>query len=248
MTRLIYPATEDRLAVRRQGVRSAVMRQRWSDLLFLHWRWEVDDLQERLPAGLHVDTFQGEAWLGVVPFFMDRIRPSFLPAVPWLSWFRELNVRTYVHDDAGRPGVWFFSLDCDQPLAVRIARRLFRLPYFDAVMRARRNAGVVSYECRRKAQPGTSRCTYELGAPLPEADADSLEFWLVERYALFAQTGSGLRLGRVSHEPYALTEVTLKEWDALPLEWNGFAPPNRPPDHVAGSRGVEVRVGALERL
>ena len=135
------PTLEQRLSAREGGVGSAVMYQRWSELLFLHWRWEVEDLQRRLPEGLHVDLHEGEAWLGVVPFFMDRVRPRFLPAVPWVSWFRELNVRTYVHDDEGRPGVWFFSLDCEQPVAVRLARWLFRLPYFDAAMKAERREG-----------------------------------------------------------------------------------------------------------
>lgn len=242
------PTPDQRLAARLHGVRTTVMRQRWSELLFLHWRWEASELQKRLPAGLQVDTFGGTAWLGVVPFFMDRIRPRFLPAVPWVSWFRELNVRTYVHDEWGRPGVWFFSLDCDQPLAVRLAQRLFRLPYFDAEMRAKRAAGEVAFECQRKSEAETSRYEYELGDELPKPEPDSLEFWLVERYLLFAKTKAGLRLGRVNHEPYPLAQVNLQRWDALPLQWNGFALPDGAPDHVAGSRGVEVRVGPLERL
>ena len=83
---------------------------------------------------------------------------------------------------------------------------------------------------------------------MPKAEPGSLAFWLVERYVLFAETRNGLRLGRVSHEPYPLTEVALGQWDALPLKWDGFVMPGRAPDHVAGSRGVDVRVGALERL
>ncbi len=113
------------------------MRQRWTGLLFLHWPVEPALVAERLPAGLHVDTFEGNAWLGAVPFFMDRVRPVGTPPLPWLSWFMELNVRTYVHDDHGNAGVWFFSLDCNQPLAVEIARRSFHLPYQHAVMRSR---------------------------------------------------------------------------------------------------------------
>lgn len=247
MTR-VTPTLDQRLATRAAGVSPVVMHQRWSELLFLHWRWEVADLQRRLPPGLHVDTHEGQAWLGVVPFFMDRIRPRFLPPVPGVSWFREMNVRTYVHDDQGRPGVWFFSLDCDQPLAVRVARSLFRLPYFDAAMVAKREEGKVGFECRRSTKQDTSRFVYELGTELPRPEVGSLEFWLVERYVLFANTRGGLRLGRVAHEPYPLTAVTLNEWDALPLRWDGFEMPGRAPDHVAGSRGVEVRVGPLERV
>ena len=112
------PTAAQRLAARERPQGFPVMRQRWSGLLFLHWPVEISLIQKRLPPGLHVDTFDGQAWLGVVPFFMQRVRPIGLPPVPWLSWFLELNVRTYVHDDAGNPGVWFFSLDCDQPVAV----------------------------------------------------------------------------------------------------------------------------------
>jgi uncharacterized protein YqjF (DUF2071 family) len=144
--------------------------------------------------------------------------------------------------------VWFFSLDCEQPVAVRLARWLFRLPYFDAAMKAERREGRVTYACRRRSERETSRFEYGLGKALERPEPGSLAFWLVERYVLFAETRNGLRLGRVSHEPYPLSEVTLGSWDALPLKWDGFEIPGRAPDHVAGSRGVDVRVGALERL
>jgi uncharacterized protein len=87
-----------------------VGRQRWSDLLFLHWRVSAAAVQATLPAGLFVDTYHDQAYVGIVPFFMERVRPVYLPPVPWLSWFLELNVRTYVRDASGTPGVWFYSL------------------------------------------------------------------------------------------------------------------------------------------
>ena len=239
---------EARLAARARGVASPAMFQRWSHLLFLHWRWDAADLRARLPAGLHLDTHEGHAWLGVVPFFMERIRPRFLPALPWLSWFHELNVRTYVFDENGTPGVWFFSLDCDQPVAVRAARAFFRLPYFDAAMRATRDEDRVRYECRRAGQDATSQFDYTLHEPLPPPAPGSLEFWLVERYVLFASTARGLRQGQVAHVPYPLSRATLGRFDALPLRWNGFAAPDRSPDHIAASRGVDVRVGALTQI
>ncbi len=85
----------------------------WQDLLFLHWTFKPDLIQQLLPPGLHVDTFDGHAWLGVVPFFMRNIRPWWCPAIPGLSHFQELNLRTYVVDEQGTPGVWFLSLDAD---------------------------------------------------------------------------------------------------------------------------------------
>ncbi len=236
------------MAARDHGITSPVMYQRWSDLAFLHWRWDVADLQRRLPPGLHVDTHEGAAWLGIVPFYMQRIRPRFLPPLPWVSWFLELNVRTYVHDDHGTPGVWFFSLDCNQPLAVITARTFFKLPYFHARMNARHNEkGVVHYECARQGQREGSSFDYRRVGDVPAPQPGSLEFFLVERYVLFAETHRGLRVGRVQHVPYQLARLELSAFDDVPLLWNGFASPQRAPDHVIGSAGVDVRIGPLEK-
>lgn len=109
------------------------MHQTWHDLLFMHWPVAVDALRPHLPGALPLDTFDGSAWLGIVPFRMSGVRPRFLPSVPWLSAFPELNVRTYVTLD-NKPGVWFFSLDAGNPIAVQIARSWFKLPYFNADM------------------------------------------------------------------------------------------------------------------
>ena len=126
------PTPEQRAATRVRPARSPVMFQSWRHLLFLHWAWDPAAIQATLPAGLHVDTFDGRAYLGVVPFWMDAVRPRFCPLVPGLSWFLELNLRTYVHTADGTPGVWFYSLDCNQPVAVQLARSLFSLPYVHA--------------------------------------------------------------------------------------------------------------------
>ena len=127
-------ATRRLLRARARPTRRAAMRQRWDDLFFLHWEHDAADLQARLPAGLTVDRFEGRAHLGVVGFRMNAVRPAGLPALPWLSYFRELNVRTYVRDADGEPGVWFFSLDCDRAPAVALARAWFGLPYEHATM------------------------------------------------------------------------------------------------------------------
>ncbi|MDP4593007.1 MAG: hydantoinase B/oxoprolinase family protein, partial [Beijerinckiaceae bacterium] len=124
-----------------------VMFRQWRDLLFLHWEYPVEAIQATLPNGLFVDTFAGKAYLGVVPFFMQKIRPRFLPAVPGISDFMELNLRTYVHDKAGVPGVWFYSLDANQWMAVQIARRFFHLPYEYAKMKSSRTPeGSIGFE------------------------------------------------------------------------------------------------------
>jgi len=240
------PTSDQRLATRERLQQAVVMYQRWEKLLFLHWRWDATEVQKRLPQGLYVDTFEGDAWVGVVPFYMRRIRPRFTPAVRGISDFLELNVRTYVHDGKGRPGVWFFSLDCNQPLAVWTARALFRLPYRHAVMTAAETAeGMVHYTSRLKNAASASEFKYRLEPASTFAEPGTLEFFLAERYLLFAQTRRGLRCGRVYHTPYPLSAVTLGKWTDQPLLENQFASPGRPPDHVVGASAVSVNIHGL---
>lgn len=224
------------------------MFQRWTDLLFLHWTWSAEELQAHLPRGLTVDTFEGEAYLGVVPFFMSGVRPRFCPAVPWLSTFQELNLRTYVHDESGTPGVWFFSLDAANPIAVAIAKRFFHLPYRQARMRAERN-GAITYH---SALPDRSaqRFRYAIPETTREAAPGTVEFFLLERYYLFAHDPNRDRLfrGQVAHPPYQFAEVHAPEIDSGPLNAGGFELPDAPPCHQAASPGVHVRVFPLQRL
>ncbi len=246
------PDEWQRLAARRQPAGKPVMYQRWTDLLFLHWEYSVEAIQATLPEGLFVDTFGGKAYLGIVPFFMQDIRPRFLPAVPGVSNFMEMNLRTYVYDRSGVPGVWFYSLDANQRLAVEIARRFFHLPYEHASMRSTRTpAGFISYGSVRPEEPSNSKgCLFEyaLGADLPEPAMQSLEFFLVERYRLYAAADTRLWRGAVFHKPYPLCAAEVPVWNDHLLALNGFASTGRPPDHVAMSRGVDVSVFPLERV
>ena len=225
------------------------MRQRWSNLLFLHWRMPAEQIQATLPAGLYADTFGGDAWVGIVPFHMERIRPSGLPAFPGVSWFLELNVRTYVHDDNGVPGVWFYSLDCNQPLAVEVAHRFFHLPYCHALMSAEVRDGRVDYQCRRETDEARGAgFSYDLcrsGAP---AEPGTLEFFLVERYLLYSanEAGSVFR-GRVFHPPYRIAPVACREWSTEPARLDGLVLPDGPPQSILGAEPVDVNVFPLTR-
>lgn len=244
------PTSADRLNARLRPKGFPVMRQRWSGLLFLHWPVPPDSIQALLPPGLHVDTFEGRAWIGVVPFFMDRIRPSLLPPVPGLSWFREMNVRTYVHDDRGVPGVWFLSLDCDQPLAVEIARRFFHLPYEHARMDVVREGGLISYRCERDGiEQDPAHFIYEAPRNTTQAIEDTLEWFLVERYVLFSVNRGGILCeGRVHHQPYRIAPVQCPKWYAAPIGWNGLETPSGPPVSILGAEAVDVEVFPLRKI
>jgi uncharacterized protein YqjF (DUF2071 family) len=222
------------------------MHQRWERLLFLHWNFDPEIIQATLPRGLRVDTHDGRAWVAIVPFEMRGIRPRFLPAVPGISDFLELNLRTYAYDESGAPGVWFYSLDCNQGLAVRIARGVFRLPYQHAAMMLRESAdGWLDYRSRRRGDETESAFEYRLGSNAWRAKPGSLEFFLAERYLLYAPTAKGLATGRVHHNPYPLVEAELMKWDTRLFRLAGLPEPDRAPDHVIGSPGVSVRVWPL---
>lgn len=233
------PTPELRLAVRERPRGWAAMRQRWDELLFLHWEVSPSELQRTLPDGLTVDTWEGRAYLGVVPFFMNHVRPAFLPPLPWLSYFMELNVRTYVHDREGNPGVWFYSLDCNQPLAVRVARTFFGLPYWDARMSAQ--GGV--YRSERCDGKASAAFAYSADSQTHVADPGSLEWFLIERYLLFSVKGGRLHRGQVHHSPYPLRNATLRE---CTLRGLGPVALDGPPIHVVESPGVSVEIFGVE--
>ena len=223
--------------------------QRWRDLLFLHWTVPASTVQAALPPGLFVDTFAGNAWVGIVPFAMQRVRPRFLPPVPWLSWFLELNVRTYVRDTEGVPGVWFHSLDCDQPIAVEIARRLFHLPYMHARMHAKRTGDTLAYRSQRR---GAGGAPWEYGwrthGPGQPAAEGTLEHFLVERYVLYAADAAHrLYRGHVSHTPYRIHVPTVERLDIGPASLAGYTLTGTPAS-VLAAEPVNVAIHSLNRL
>ena len=224
-----------------------IMSQAWHDLLFAHWPVEPEVVQATLPAGLEVDTFDGQAWIGVVPFRMSGVRLRGTPAMPGLSAFPELNVRTYVRA-GGRSGVWFYSLDAANRVAVRVARAWFRLPYFDATMSCESESGSsdpgIRYTSRRThrgAPAGELRGRYGPAGPEERARGGTLEYFLTERYALFAPDGNGgLRRGEVHHGPWPLqhaeVELELESVSAAAgFELSG------PPVQAHFARRVDVR-------
>ena len=190
-----------------------VGRMIWDDLLFEHWPVPAALLRPLVPAGLELDTYDGTAWIAVVPFRMRGVRVRATPALPGISEFPELNVRTYV-THSGRPGVWFFSLDAAQPLAVVTARAVFHLNYQHAEMRCDRDGEAVVYSSRRlEAKPGEAEYRGRY-APLARTVADppgSLAHFLTARYCLYAADAEGgLYRGEVDHPPWPLQEATAE--------------------------------------
>ena len=183
----------------------------WSELLFAHWTVDADIVAARLPKGLELDTRDGQAWIGVVPFLMSDVAPRCCPAVRGLSRFPELNVRTYVTVD-GKPGVWFFSLDAANRIAVRIARATFNLPYTDANMRLKKDqANNIAYSSERthRGEPAAAfDASYQAIGPTFHAQPGTLEHWLTARYCLYSCDRQGnIRRGEIDHPPWTLSQA-----------------------------------------
>jgi uncharacterized protein YqjF (DUF2071 family) len=191
-----------------------IMAQVWHDLLFAHWPIAPATMRARVPPALELDTLDGAAWLGVVPFRVSGLRLRGMPALPGLSAFPELNVRTYVRHGE-RPGVWFLSLDAGNPLAVAGARAWFRLPYFRARMSCARVGQDVVYASRRthRGTPAAELAgRYRPRGEVRRARPGTLDHWLTERYCLYALSRRGEVLAaEIDHPPWPLqpAEATL---------------------------------------
>jgi uncharacterized protein YqjF (DUF2071 family) len=182
------------------------MGQTWDSLLFAHWRVPSSALERVLPPQLPLDTFDGEAWVGVTPFLVRGLRLRYAPPVPVLSTFEEINVRTYVNV-GGKPGIYFLSLDADSRPAVFSARRSYRLPYFKCEIAMEAIGDEISYRARRTAsdgRPAEFEAHYRPAGEKYEAEPGGLDHWLTERYCLYTLAGSTVMRGEIHHPPWPL--------------------------------------------
>jgi len=184
-----------------------VMAQSWQGLLFAHYRVAVDVIRPMIPPQLDIDTYDGEAWISIVPFLMNHVHLRGIPSFPTTGRFPELNVRTYVKH-ADKAGVWFFSLDAASFLAVWTARLTFNLPYFHADMSIEQENDSIIYNSYRKhpdAPPATFEASYHPTAPVQEYDPASLDRWLTDRYVLYSANRQGqIFIGHINHLPWQI--------------------------------------------
>jgi uncharacterized protein len=209
-----------------------IMRQTWRELLFAHWPVPPESLRSRMPAGLELDTYDGQAWVGVVPFRMTNVRLRALPAVPTAGEFPELNVRTYVVAQR-KPGVLFVSLDAGSALAVLAARTAFLLPYFTARFEVERTSDTIHYESRRLRSGGAPvelATRYRPVGPVFRAAPGSLEDWLTARYCLYTSGRFGrLYRAEIHHAPWPLQVAEAEFTRNTMASAQGIALPNVAP-------------------
>ncbi len=242
------------------------MRMRWEELTMLHWRYPAAEVQALLPEGLTVETFDGSAWVGLVPFQM-RVDVPFMPEMRRILHFPETNVRTYVQGRSGEPGVYFFSLEASALISVVTARVSYQVPYFWADMSIDRSSdssvdrpaddpvdGVDSgsqvgrrlrYESSRywpKPRGAHSLVEVTVGEPFAPGEATDLDRFLTARWALYGDLGRWITYATMFHEPWPLHHATVTAWDDELVAAAGLKQPTTEP-LVHYSPEVSVRCG-----
>jgi uncharacterized protein YqjF (DUF2071 family) len=245
------PAEEkiDRLTIRERPDRLHIMQQTWGKLLFMHWKIPVETLRPAIPKQLTIDTYEGDAWIAVVPFMIWGMRASFLPAVPGFSEMHELNVRTYVHYK-GTPGVYFLSLDASSALAVMGARTFFLVPYFNAEMTLKQDGQQIVYHSRRThadAPAASFDATWKIGDALGTSEPGSLEFFLTERACFYTVSGESVYQCRIHHAPWQLREAEISSLKSTMIESHDLPKPKGKP-LLHYSEELAVDVWTLERV
>jgi len=238
------PATADPPA---DAFARAIMVQHWTDIVFCHWRYDPADVQALLPAGIEVDTFDGSAWVGLIPFHMDGLGVPGMAPLPYVGSFPEVNVRTYVR--AGdRRGVWFMSLDIDRWLPALVARLGYRIPYcVGDVRHVRIGDRVLSSVDRRwpRGHGATAAMSVTVGDPVAD---DDLSRFLTARWGLLARPLRGRPVwAPVDHPAWPLRSAEASHIDAGVIVAAGLPAPVGEP-HLLYSRGVPVRIGAPRLL
>ncbi len=232
------------------------MHQNWHHLLFLHWEVPPEELQRLIPPELMIDTFDGKAYIGLVPFTLTGVRPVLTPPLPWISAFHEVNVRTYVHHQGREPGVWFFSLDASSAIAVAAARAAYKLPYFLSQIEffaSKEPVPTIDFTAHRDdprgATPANVRVRYQpMEGIVTQAAPGTVEYFLIERYILYATDEKHhLHRARVHHQPYPIQRADVSDLEET-LIWAAGVRRSQthPLRHYASE--VNVRVYPLERV
>lgn len=246
----------DRIAPALEPEQPPLMHQDWHHLLFLHWEVPPQELQALVPPELNIDTFEGKAYVGLIPFTLSGVRPVGVPPLPWVSSFHEINVRTYVHRNGRDPGVWFFSLDASSAIAVAAARAAYKLPYFHSHMEFAASQEAlprIDFTSQRDdptgAKPANARISYKgMDGVVTPAVPGSLEHFLIERYILYsADDDHHLYRARVHHQRYPLQRADLLDLEETLIWAAGVRRSDaHPTRHYA--REVNVRIYSSERL
>ncbi|HJR88106.1 MAG TPA: DUF2071 domain-containing protein [Acidimicrobiia bacterium] len=223
------------------------MLQRWESVSFVHWSYEPAGVGTLLPPGLVVDTFDDRAWVSMVAFFV-KARLPFLPAFPPLTYFAQVNVRTYVIGPQRLRGLWFLSLDADSLGAALAGRLIYDVPFHWSRTSVSRSTDTIDYSSQRRANPSAgTKATVETLEPFRTGDLDALSTFLTDRYLMFAGSSDRLMTASVTHRPWPLHRARLRSIDDRLLSSAGLETPGTP-QLAHWSPGVLARINLPRTL
>ncbi len=226
-----------------------VMQQTWKNLLFAHYPISPDILRPLVPSCFELDTFQGSAWVSVVPFTMSKIRMRYLSKLPLTADFAELNVRTYVRF-ANKPGVYFFSLDANSKLAVMTGNQFYHLPYYHADMSIHQKGEWTHYASKRtdpRVNSGLFSGQYRPIGDVFKAEPGTIEHWLTERYILYVTNRNYVYEGNILHQPWPLQQASLVVKENSVAQSLGI-PIEDPPSHLHYCKELQVVAWLLKKV
>ena len=234
--------------------RKCIMKQEWQNLLFLHWSIPVKTIRHLIPEELEIDTYDNSAWIGIIPFQMRNLRPSFLFPIPSISNFTEVNLRTYVKDKYNRKGVWFFSLDTHNSFGNWVAQTFFHLNYRFAqteFLNTQTQLNTCKFSFPETQYPEqTLSWEHSEHTFMPSKSPESLEFFLTERYRLFSYNNkrNSLLTGTLSHDSYKLNRPKLLKYTTDLFASNGIDFSNVYPESILACKGTKVKVYPIETV
>lgn len=220
------------------------MLQVWRCLTFLHWRYDPAVIAPTLPKNLALDTFDGSAWIGLVPFVLAGVQPYNLPVIPWISEFAETNVRTYVRDANGNRGVYFYTLEAARLLAVLAARTWYHLPYRWAKMQVNRSGAEIEYRSKRNPifGKGNTEIRIQIG---PAIESNDLANFLTARFRLYTAHRNRIAYAQIEHYPWPLQQAKLMNLNETLIANSGVPAPTAEP-LIYYSEVLSVKAGALQ--
>ena len=230
-----------------EPVGTPVLRQRWNHNGLVHWPYPPEQVRPLLPPGLELDVFDGSAWVSLILFQCEGTRLPGLPAVPFLSTFTEINLRTYVTAPGDRPALWFFSLEAPNP-ALILGARLAGVPYYAARTSVRVDDDVIEYRSRRVVgKAATLEARLRTGPPYRDEELRALDHFVTARWGAYSRVAGSLRYTPVEHPLWPLHHAELLDLDQTLTDAAGLPPPEGPP-LVHHATGFQATLGAPRRV
>lgn len=234
------PSLKQRLAAREMPLKRDVMLHNWRNVLFMHWSVPAVEIQKRLPKNLFVDTYRDQAFVSLVSLYLKDVKFSLLKSFDGLN-FPGLHYRTYVYDEKGEPGIWFFSVEEGNRLGALAAAHVFSMPAVYSQLKLSEEELTHRIHVENDSRKPKAELIYIIGEPTHPAEPGSLEFFLLERYIVFAEKRGRVVSAKVNHHPFSIFDAVLEKWDAHMAPENSLIP-ERKPDLVHFSKGVDVTI------